>query len=111
VKPRSRGRKWSAAVTQGSDALDLEPGVFKKANPRQIALSLKHSAQQSTRRKASPFQSAMSMLNFYINRAGSGLPARQKAVLQRAKDELRREFHRSRKGPSPPGRRRSLRLS
>jgi translation initiation factor 2 alpha subunit (eIF-2alpha) len=72
----------------------LEQGVFKKRSPRQIALSLKRSAEQSRRRKASPFQSAMSMLNFYINRAGTGLPAKQKAVLQRAKEELRHEFHR-----------------
>ncbi len=92
---RSRRRKWSQAVTRNSDALDLEPGVVRKRSPRQIALSLKRSAERSRRRKASPFQSAMSMLNFYINRAGSGLPAERKAVLERAKDELRHEFHRA----------------
>jgi Protein of unknown function (DUF3175) len=85
-------------VTRNSNALDLEPGVFKKRNPREVALSLKRSAEQSPRRKASPFQSAMSMLNFYINRAGSGLPAKQKEVLQRAKNELRQQFHRPPKG-------------
>ena len=91
---RSRGRKWSQAVTRNSDALDLERGVFTKGSPRQVALSLKRSAERSRRRKTSPFQSAMSMLNFYINRAGSGLPAGRKAILQDAKEELRREFHR-----------------
>jgi hypothetical protein len=90
----SRSRKWSAAVTQRSDALDLEHGVFAKRSPRQIALSLKRSAERSQRRKTTPFQSAMSMLNFYINRAGSNLPAARKAVLQHAKEELRHEFHR-----------------
>jgi Protein of unknown function (DUF3175) len=94
MSTRSCGRKWSGAVTRGSNALDLEQGVFKQRSPRQIALSLKRSAEQSRRRKASPFQSAMSMLNFYINRAGTGLPAKQKSVLQRAKEELRHEFHR-----------------
>ena len=95
MTPRSRGRKWSQAVTRNSDALDLERGVFIKGSPRQIALSLKRSAEQSRRRKATPFQSAMSMLNFYINRAGSGLPAKRKAVLQHAKEELRHEFHKA----------------
>jgi hypothetical protein len=92
---RTRDWKWSQAVTRNSDALDLERGVFTKGSPGQIALSLKRSAERSRRRKASPFQSAMSMLNFYINRAGSGLPAKRKAVLQRAKEELRREFHKA----------------
>ena len=80
-------------MTRNSDALDLEPGVFNKRSPHEVALSLKRSAEQSQRRKASPFQSAMSMLNFYINRAGSNLPEKQKAVLRRAKEELRRQFH------------------
>jgi hypothetical protein len=88
-----RQGRWSAAVTRGSDALDLQKGVFKLTSPRRIALSLKHSAERSQRRKASPFQSAMSMLNFYINRAGSGLSARQKRILTHAKQELRQEFH------------------
>jgi hypothetical protein len=77
-----------------SDALDLDRGVFKKSNPRQIALSLKRSAQRSTRRKGTPYQSAMSMLNFYINRAGRSIGAKQKRVLTRAKGELREVFGR-----------------
>jgi len=81
-------------VTQHSDALDLEPDVFKSKDPRTIALSLKRSAEQSKRRKGTPYQSAMSMLNFYINRAGKNLPQRQKRVLERAKDELRNVFGR-----------------
>jgi hypothetical protein len=71
-------RKWSAQVTEHSDALDLEGGVFEKHDPKAIAASLKLSAERSRRRKATPFQSAMSMLNFYINRAGSNLPSRHK---------------------------------
>jgi hypothetical protein len=93
MKPRSR--YWSARVTRQSNALDLEPGVFKLPTPRQIALSLKRSAESSQRRKAGPFQSAMSMLNFYINRAGSNLSPEQKARLLQAKDELRKAFHKS----------------
>jgi hypothetical protein len=81
-----------------SDALDLEPDVFKKTDPRAIARSLKRSAEQSTRRKSDPFRSAMSMLTFYVNRAGKNLGARQKAVLEDAKDELRRLFHRPPRG-------------
>jgi hypothetical protein len=88
-----RQNRWSAAVTHGSNALDLASGVFKLNDPHRIALSLKHSAEQSNRRKGTPFQSAMSMLNFYINRAGSGLSARQKNILTHAKEELRQEFH------------------
>ncbi len=86
------GRRWSAQVTEHSDALDLESGVFEKHDPRAIAASLKLSAERSRRRKATPFRSAMSMLTFYINRAGSNLPAGQKRVLEKAKDELRRLF-------------------
>ncbi len=92
MKPR--GRYWSGEVTRRSNALDLEPGVFKLSNPRQIALSLKRSADRSKRRKAQPYQSAMSMLNFYINRAGPNLSKNQKTVLTRAKGELRKVFHR-----------------
>jgi len=77
-----------------SNALDLEEGVFTKADPREIALSLKRSAEASTRRKAGPFQSAMSMLNFHINRAGRNLTPERRRVLNRAKDELRRVFGR-----------------
>ena len=75
--------------------MDLESKVFTRRNPRQIALSLKRSAEASRRRKGTPYQSAMSMLNFYINRAGAHLPVKQKAVLQQAKDELRKAFHRN----------------
>ena len=79
-------------MTRTSDALDLERDVFKLRNPRAVAASLRRSALRSKRRKAPAFQSAMSMLTFYINRAGGGLPASQKRVLERAKTELRRSF-------------------
>jgi hypothetical protein len=85
-------RKWSGKVTQTSDALDLEKGVFKGDDPEKIARSLKRSAKQSHRRKGTPFQSAMSMLNFYINRGGDKLPASKKKVLENAKEELRKLF-------------------
>jgi len=87
--------RWSARVTKRSDALDLEPNVFRSTNPRRIALSRKRSAERSKRRKGTPYQSAMSMLNFYINRAGKSLPQKQKRVLERAKDELRDVFDRA----------------
>ncbi|HSN21532.1 MAG TPA: DUF3175 domain-containing protein [Usitatibacter sp.] len=90
-------RRWSQRVTEGSDALDLEGGVFAKADPKAIARSLKRSAEASHRRKADPFRSAMSMLTFYINRAGHNLGSRQRRVLERAKDELRAAFRRPRK--------------
>jgi len=83
---------WSGRVMRESNALDLEAGVFSLPDPHRIALSLKRSAEESSRRKARPFQSAMSMLNFYINRAGKNLPASRKKVLNRAKEELRRIF-------------------
>jgi hypothetical protein len=86
-------RKWSARVARTSDALDLEANVFEKRDPHAIATSLKHSAEHSKRKKAGPFQSAMSMLNFYINRAGKNLSAAEKSKLEKAKDELRRVFH------------------
>ena len=79
---------------QTSNALDLEPGVFTKRSPRAIALSLKRSAEASGRRKAEPFRSAMSMLNFHINRAGRSLTAERRRVLDAAKHELRVAFHR-----------------
>ena len=91
TRPKKR-RKWSADVMKRSDALDLEQGVFTKSNPRQIAASLKRSALRSTRRKGTPFQSAMSMLNFHINRGGKNLSAKQKTQLQKAKEELRKLF-------------------
>jgi hypothetical protein len=86
--------RWSQRVTTTSNALDLEPGVFTARSPRSIAASLKRSAEQSRRRKGTAFQSAMSMLNFYINRAGKALPADRKRVLTAAKTELRRLFGR-----------------
>jgi hypothetical protein len=89
------GRRWSQRVTRRSNALDLESGVFTSNDPRQIARSLKRSAERSTRRKAKPFQSAMSMLNLYINRAGRTLPASRRRVLERAKQELRIAFGRA----------------
>jgi hypothetical protein len=79
---------------QRSDALDLESGVFKKSDPKAIARSLKRSAERSKRRKAEPFRSAMSMLNFFINRGGKNLSGKQKATLEKAKDELRIAFGR-----------------
>ncbi len=91
---------WSQEVTRSSNALDLEPGVFTWDDPRRIAASLKRSAEASTRRKAPPFQSAMSMLNFYINRAGRKLPPERRRVLEQAKDELRILY-----GRPPRGRR------
>lgn len=87
-------RRWSAAVMRRSNALDLEEGVFTKSSPRAVALSLKRSAERSKRRKSAPFRSAMSMLNFHINRAGKGLSASQRAVLERAKQELRKLYGR-----------------
>ena len=86
--------KWSQDVTEHSNALDLEKDVFTRDDPKSIALSLKRSAEHSKRRKGTPFQSAMSMLTFYINRAGEDLPAKQKNVLEKAKEELRAAFGR-----------------
>jgi Protein of unknown function (DUF3175) len=91
---KSSPKRWSQRVNQTSNALDLDAGVFTWSDPKRIARSLKRSAEASQRRKGSPLQSAMSMLNFYINRAGSGLPAKQKRVLDKAKDELRALFNR-----------------
>jgi Protein of unknown function (DUF3175) len=88
-------RRWSAKVTETSDALDVEDNIFKSGSARRIAASLKHSAEQSHRRKAGPFQSAMSMLNFYVNRAGKNLPKSRKKELEAAKSELRRLFGRN----------------
>lgn len=92
----TRKEKWSAEVTEHSDALDLEGHIFESDDPKKIAQSLKRSAEHSDRKKAEPFQSAMSMLTFYINRAGKNLPAKQKKVLEEAKDELRAAFGRER---------------
>lgn len=92
TKPK---RRWSAKVTQRSDALDLESGIFSKRSPAQIARSLKRSAERSRRRKSDPYRSAMSMLNFYINRAGRNLPAARKRTLNKAKEELRELFNKA----------------
>ena len=92
-RTKSQGRKtrkrWSRRVTEHSNALDLRRGVFTLRDPKKIAASLKRSAQASKRRKADPYRSALSMLTFYINRAGKNLPASRKRTLMRAKDELR----------------------
>lgn len=85
---------WSKGVTEHGNALDLEGSVFTKDDPKAIALSLKHSAEHSKRRKSSPYRSAMSMLTFYINRAGKNLPKKQLKVLEAAKDELRAAYGR-----------------
>jgi len=99
----AKQRRWSRRVTERSDALDLEEGVFALDDPRAIARSLMRSARRSRRRKSPPFRSAMSMLVFYINRAGRNLPASRRAILERAKVELRR-LH-GRRPASPAGRR------
>lgn len=87
-------RYWSGRVTRESDALDLQGGVFTWSDPKRIAASLKRSAQQSHRRKADPYRSALSMLTFYINRAGKNLSASRRRTLEKAKTELRRQFGR-----------------
>lgn len=91
-------KKWSQEVTEHSNALDLERDVFTRDDPKSIARSLKRSAEASRRRKSSPFRSAMSMLTFYINRAGTGLGQDRKRTLERAKDELRALYKRERSG-------------
>jgi hypothetical protein len=88
-------KRWSQNVTRESDALDLERGVFKLTSPGKIAASLKRSAERSSRRKAGAYRSALSMLTFYVNRAGRTLPKTQRARLERAKLELKREFGRN----------------
>jgi hypothetical protein len=94
MQRRSHSHKWSAKVTENSDALDLKPHIFEQDDPAEIAASLKRSAEYSKRRKTTPFQSAMSMLAFYINRAGKNLTASRKNTLQKAKDYLRHDFGR-----------------
>ena len=89
VGKKRSGKRWSKRVTETSDALDLKGGVFTLRDPKKIAASLKRSAERSKRRKANPYRSALSMLTFYINRAGTNLPASRRKVLGRAKDELR----------------------
>ena len=95
---RAESGYWSADVTKHSDALDLEEGVFTKDDPAEVAASLKKSAEKSERRKSDPYRSAMSMLTFYINRAGKDLDPKQKHLLEEAKDELRAAFGKERKG-------------
>ncbi|WP_027210810.1 DUF3175 domain-containing protein [Burkholderia sp. WSM2232] len=90
-----RPRKWSHHVMETSDAMDLQPDIFKNANAEEIAQSLKQSSTKSRRRKGTPFQSAMSMLNFYINRAGRNLPKTRRATLEQAKRKLREAFGRA----------------
>jgi hypothetical protein len=92
---RASGKRWSQRVIEQSDALDLKQGVFSLNDPKKIAASLKRSAERSKRRKSEPFRSAMSMLTFYINRAGKNLTAERRRILNRAKDELRARFHRT----------------
>jgi Protein of unknown function (DUF3175) len=92
---RESPHRWSARVTRTSDALDLESGVFSLKDPKQIAASLKRSAERSTRKKSNSYRSAQSMLTFYINRAGKNLSAARRKTLQQAKDELRKQFKRT----------------
>jgi len=89
VAPKKKSKRWSKKVTETSNALDLEQKVFAQKDPKAIARSLKRSADRSRRRKASPFRSAMSMLTFYLNRAGDKLPKAQRQRLEEAKNELR----------------------
>lgn len=91
---KGKSRRWSARVTRESDALDLKGGVFKQTSAKKIASSLKRSAMRSSRRKSGAYRSALSMLTFYINRAGKNLPKTQRTRLERAKVELKREFGR-----------------
>jgi hypothetical protein len=97
---KTHAKKWSQDVTDHSDAMDLEDHIFESDDPKEIARSLKHSAEKSHRRKAEPYQAAMSMLTFYANRAGKNLSEHKKAVLDRAKDELRGLFGRDEDGDS-----------
>ncbi|WP_244817029.1 DUF3175 domain-containing protein [Caballeronia sp. Lep1P3] len=94
AKAAGSNHRWSHHVMETSDAMDLEHDIFKTGNAEEIAQSLKHSSEKSTRRKGSPFQSAMSMLNFYINRAGRNLPKTRRTTLERAKKHLREAFGR-----------------
>src|ERR1700743_814605 len=89
---KTSSKRWSKKVTETSDAMTLDDGVFKKT-PRAMALSIKRSAERSTRRKSTPFRSAMSMLTFYENRAGKNLSATRRAKIEKAKDELRALYH------------------
>jgi len=92
TKRKTKNKNWSDYVTKHSFVLQLEEGVFTWDNPRKIAISLKRSAEESLNRKGTPLQSAMSMLNFYINRAGKNLKSERKRILEQAKIELRKLF-------------------
>ena len=94
AKRKASPKRWSQRVTKESDALDLKRGVFTLRDPKRIAASLKRSAERSSRRKAGAYRSALSMLTFYVNRAGKTLPKTQRERLQRAKVELKRQFGR-----------------
>jgi protein gp37 len=94
TRTKRQSHRWSGRVTSHSHALALDKDIFTWKSPRRIAASLKRSAEHSRRRKSTPFQSAMSMLTFYINRAGDNLSAHQREVLEKAKDELRTQFGR-----------------
>src|SRR5882724_2174401 len=94
AKRKTSPKRWSQRVTKESDALDLKRGVFTLRDPKRIAASLKRSAERSSRRKAGAYRSALSMLTFYVNRAGKTLPKTQRERLERAKVELKRQFHR-----------------
>lgn len=101
TRPRTHTRKtrsWSKPATEHSHAMELEPAVFRKSTARAVAESVKRSAERSHTRKSTPFRSAMSMLNFYVNRAGSNLPDNERNKLNRAKDELRKLFKRPSQG-------------
>jgi hypothetical protein len=112
AKTAQRKRRWSAAVTAHSNALDLDSGVFTWKDPKRIAASLKRSAERSHRRKSPPYRSAMSMLNFYINRSGKDLSAGQRRVLDRAKQELRKLYGRDATGAKRKrGRKRAPKLA
>ena len=94
AKSKTSGKRWSQRVTRESDALDLKRGVFTLTDPKKIAASLKRSAERSSRRKTGAYRSALSMLTFYINRAGKTLPKTRRDRLQRAKAELKHQFGR-----------------
>lgn len=97
TKKKKTPKKWSKKVTEKSDALDLEPNIFESDSAKKIAASLKASAEKSKRKKAGPFQSAMSMLTFYENRAGKNLSASRKKILENAKEDLRKLYGREEK--------------
>jgi hypothetical protein len=98
-KTKTKTKKWSGRVTATSNAMDIAPDTFTSKDPKHIARAVEHDAEKSTRRKSSPYRSAMSMLTFYINRAGTNLSPKQRRVLEDAKDVLREEFGPKTKSP------------